>query len=315
LERKDSQKVLTSLQGVIAEGKDLRQFNKGLLQIFRDILMTKTTKSPEKMIERLPESIKELQKKGTLFTVEDLLYIITILQNLLNQIRYASSPQIYTEIALVKLTSREEMVPLEMLIDRLDGLKNENDKGGTISTTMNMPSLHSHQERESSQSKDIQSPEGRIQQKVEGYLKTQQQPDKIDTAIEASEQKQTKSITLTMIEEQWTNILNEVKKKRMSLGVFLSEAEPIDVEEDVLVVGFPSEFAFHKETVATIDNKRSVEAAIENIMKTPLRISYVVTKKDVREEVLDAALDNGHHSKIVESAVNIFHGKPVRKRG
>ena len=160
----------------------------------------------------------------------------------------------------------------------------------------------------------VSNAQGRIQQKVENYLDSEKANNTEKKRAPISVQKEKIKISFETIEEQWVNILRAVKEKRMSIGVFLSEAEPIDIEGDSLIAGFPSELQFHKETLESMDNRKLVEDVMSEIIGARMRISYVVTEKDAKEEVVENQMpEEDHHSAIVEKAMNMFRGKTIRR--
>src|SRR3989338_8151731 len=64
----------------------------------------------------------------------------------------------------------------------------------------------------------------------------------------------TESLALNEIEFAWPRVIEYVKTKRMSTGIFLSESGPVEVEGDTVVLGLPAEFQFHKETLEKNSN-------------------------------------------------------------
>ena len=303
---KDSQRALTVFQNVVGQGKDLRQFNKGLIEFFRDVLIAKTAKKPQKLIDRLDDSIEGIKKRASLFTVEEVLYIITILGNLFGQLKYSTFPQINIEVALIKLTQREDMAALAELLDRLNVLE-DNTNSGAARIENNPSSLRGEKKTPMSGMPDNET---RIKQKVAHYV-SKHEGGAVDEKPRAKREKV--SYTLRDVEERWMQVLSEVKKKKMSAGIFLSDTEPVEIEGDMLVLGLPGEFKFHKEALESKDNSRLIEGVIKHVLGATLRVRYVVTEKDSEEEDLGAVSQEEQPSKIIESAADIFQGKTIRR--
>ncbi len=64
LQKKDSKAVLAAIQTVSEEGKDLNQFVKGLLDVFRNLLVLKVAEQTEGLIEAT-EAISNSRKTGS----------------------------------------------------------------------------------------------------------------------------------------------------------------------------------------------------------------------------------------------------------
>ena len=106
----------------------------------------------------------------------------------------------------------------------------------------------------------------------------------------------------------------------MSIGVFLSEAEVLEVDSQAAVLGLPAEFQFHKETLEKEANRRLVEEAFEVVAGRKLRVRIVITQVQREEKpagkaaAAPEAVPDGRKSDILEEALNVFKGaRLVRK--
>ncbi|MBI3306444.1 MAG: hypothetical protein HYZ84_01370 [Candidatus Omnitrophica bacterium] len=120
------------------------------------------------------------------------------------------------------------------------------------------------------------------------------------------------------IESLWPKIIEYVKSKRMSTGIFLSESQPVESNEGVVTLGLPSEFQFHKETLEKDSNRRLVEEAFEVVCGKKVRAQFAILKPSktgagtvVAEK---SAADDSKVPDIIMKAMDIFGGaKIVRK--
>jgi DNA polymerase-3 subunit gamma/tau len=125
-------------------------------------------------------------------------------------------------------------------------------------------------------------------------------------------------LTLNDVERVWPQVIELVKAKRMSLSLYLAEAEPAEVEGLVIVLGLPSEFRFHKETLEKELNKQVIEDAFAQVLGKKVRVQCVVTERDgatqdADEERAPATQDEGV-SDIVNKALEIFDGSKVIRK-
>ena len=160
----DSQVALTLIQKIVNEGKDIRQFCKGLIELFRDILMTMASSTPKKLIDRQEDSIKTLQELGKKFTLQDVLYSLTVLQNTYAELKYSTFPQINVEIAIVKLTEREDMVRVSELLNSLEELEKKTPVKSSEETQ------HSLSENIQAEAYYKRDNDGYIQGKINTYI-------------------------------------------------------------------------------------------------------------------------------------------------
>ena len=118
-------------------------------------------------------------------------------------------------------------------------------------------------------------------------------------------------------ENYWPRILDYVKSKRMSTGIFLSESEPVEVNETTLVLGLPSEFQFHKETLEKDANRRLVEEAFEVVSGKKIHVQFVITRQvqtQVPEEDQPPKDDGAKLPDIITEAFNIFQGARIIRK-
>lgn len=298
--------ALTLVQEIVAEGKDLRQFTKGLTEYFRDILVAQSVSDAGNLIERIPESIAEVKELSTRFSLEELLFCMSVLQNLNNNLKYSTFPQITVEVALVKMVNRADMVAISEILASLDNSPTKESQTAT----------HSPARKENPTHNAYQQPHtNNIANKMNAYLHKQ----KVEHSPEKEEEKGSTAVevldcSFDDVESRWTDVLNAVKKIKMSTGIFLADAEPIELVQNTVTVGLPSEFNFHKETLESQDNLTLIEDVIKNVIGVPLKVNFVITERDgIDDEVIEEE-PTDEPAEIIESALEIFEGRTVRRK-
>ncbi len=124
-------------------------------------------------------------------------------------------------------------------------------------------------------------------------------------------------LTLNDVESAWPQVIEAVKMKRMSLSLYLAESQPAEVDGAVIVLGLPSEFRFHKETLEKELNKQVVEEAFAQVLGRKVRVQCVVTEREGttgeapggKAPVRDEAMPD-----IVAKALEIFDGSKVIRK-
>ncbi len=119
LKNKDSKSVLSAVQTISEEGKDLTQFVKGLLELFRDLLVLKVGEQTENLVEVTEEALKSLKKLKDSFTQDELLFALTLIQQLMREIRWSETPRFLIETCLLKIVHRADLRSIDELLSEL----------------------------------------------------------------------------------------------------------------------------------------------------------------------------------------------------
>ena len=315
IREKKGEEIFSLIKKLYEEGADLAQFAKGLFEVFRHLLILKTAPKAGALIDASAEMIAALQKKAVDFSQSELLFGLSILQNLQLQLRRpVASPKLLAEVALLKLVYLDGLHSVEDLI-----------KGAASSTRSGaaVPGVE----------KKTVKPEETVRAAAavsspgasSGDSRPKMQPGQTDEAINSGNDGGEKSstvissgeLTLNDVERVWPQVIETVKAKRMSLSLYLAESEPAEVEGSVIVLGLPSEFRFHKETMEKDLNKQVIEEAFAQVLGKKVRVQCVVTEREgttgdatgAKAPVKDEAV-----SDIVAKALEIFDGSKVIRK-
>ncbi|MFA5159209.1 MAG: DNA polymerase III subunit gamma/tau [Candidatus Omnitrophota bacterium] len=307
IREKKGDEIFGLVKKLYEEGADLAQFAKGLFEAFRHLLVLKTAPKAEALIEASAEMIIKLRKLAVDFPQGELLLALSILQNLQIQLRRpVASPKLLVETALLKLVYMDGLKSIENLIQ---GASSGRKSSAAIPTM----------EKETSKQKvsvnktEISSP-NTIQKDIfqKAAAGSETFPKTLTPCSSSG-----KDLTLNSVERVWPQIIELVKAKRMSLSLYLAEAEPAEVEGSVIVLGLPSEFRFHKEMLEKDLNKQIIEDAFTQALGKKVRVQCVVTERD--ETTQEAAGDTASAKDegvpdIVSKALEIFDGSKVIRK-
>src|SRR3990170_809771 len=112
------------VQKLVDEGKDLRQFIKGLTEYFRNLFVIKTSSEAEKIISALPETIEKMKEQTSLFGPDRLINFMETLSEAYQKARVSSEGRFVLETTLVRLV-REESLSEKSLLGRLERLEKQ----------------------------------------------------------------------------------------------------------------------------------------------------------------------------------------------
>ncbi len=311
---KKGDEIFGLVKKLYEEGADLAQFAKGLFEVFRHLLVLKTAPKAEALIEANVEMIAKLRKLAADLPQGELLLALSILQNLQIQLRRpVASPKLLVEAALLKLVYMDGLRSVE---DLVQGASPGYKSSATI-PVMEKKTLKPVTTAEENKASVTNAPlsqrgtRGDLNPPLSPFTKGESE-DRPVPAVSPQE-----GLTLNDVERVWPQVIGIVKAKRMSLSLYLAEAEPAEVEGSVVVLGLPSEFRFHKETLEKDSNKQVIEEAFAQALGKKIRVQCVVTERDgmTQEAAADRtpAADEGVPD-IVSKALEIFDGSKVIRK-
>ncbi len=298
INKKDASSALGILDRLINEGKDTLQIILGLIEHFRNISIAKIAAEPDRLIDTVPDKIKRYKDEAHHFTIEDILYCIYTLSNAIDFIKRASLSRIPLEAALVKLTLKGSVVPLDELMNRIEAM----GKGQVINNGRGGLNLPYHVDKSTMPAKPTTD------------------------SIEASQPvvKETKSGGgLDEVLGAWSKIVNNLMENKISVATYLQEGYPASMEGKTLSISFPKDLRFHKEVLESADNRRLIEDAVKTVTGLELKVAFTLVERAAAQRKNPSYSDNDDASgvssaeggsvgkevdPILKSALEIFGG-------
>jgi DNA polymerase-3 subunit gamma/tau len=120
---------------------------------------------------------------------------------------------------------------------------------------------------------------------------------------------------LNAVVSVWSQVIESVKAKRMSLGLYLAASEPMEVDDGIITLGFPAEFKFHKETLEKESNRKLIEEMFCQALGKKVRVQCVMTEKDgIHQDLPPETPSTDNSPDIVAQALEIFDGARVIRK-
>lgn len=114
--------ILSALQSVISDGKDLKVFIDSLIKHFRDLLVVKVSEHPEELLDYSSEELVRLKSQAQKLTFEKLSNAASLLSEAQAEAKWLKSPRVIYEMALIKLARPEFDSTPQALMDRLSSM-------------------------------------------------------------------------------------------------------------------------------------------------------------------------------------------------
>ena len=122
---KNAKLTLEVVDDLVARGRDLRNFSRDLLSLFRDLLVFKIAGNDGNLSETSTLSGDEMQAHAAPFSESDLVRFFNSLCETETKLKDATQSRYVIEVGLIKLVEMRRVVEVERLIERIGSLEQE----------------------------------------------------------------------------------------------------------------------------------------------------------------------------------------------
>lgn len=234
-------KGIEIINQLLESGRDAAQFIKGLMEYIHNLTLVKYC-SPEIMQSRgiFREDWERLKNQSDLVNLNTLLSLIDELAEIEKKLRYFSHPWILLEMLVVKFTI-EKNYDLKTESEK-DKFKPESDFSSEGKNYKHILGI----ENRSTRQEDIEiKPEDKAV-KVKSDKKKEKEKDVFPANMGKEH---------INLEEIFPQLLEKIKKEKISIYSFLNLCSSINLENDKLIISFNREHCFHKESLEKKNNK------------------------------------------------------------
>lgn len=299
IERKP-QRCLDIIDNVYNYGYDIKEFYKGLLEQFRNLVVVKVTDVPSRLID-LPESeIEELISQGALTGIDEIKQLFSILANSEEEIIRSSNPKLVMEMTLVRMAHTRSLLSIDDILCKIDNLEkkllNLNTEGNTVTY---MP-------LEKSQFSNP-SPQEAIPE-IEHLEDTEEtQPPEVESEIKG-----------WGTNDIWLNLIGFVRKKRPLLAAILELGQLINMDNDKIDIGLEKNSVF-LDSINDPQNKKDLICIFREFFQREITVSIsaivpnsdsasIIEKNSKRSDGVRKMGEEALNNPIVQDAINIFGG-------
>ncbi len=291
---KDGEACLTMVRDLFQSGYDSRQFYQAFLEHLRNMVVVKTCKNPEQLINLLPEELEMLSAQVKGAETETLQRFFDVWLKAENEIYRSSMPQIVLEMLLLRMVYLKGLLPLDDALAKLNQLEKKLFTGKTV--------VKEKAPRQEIPADDSEPPQ--VEEDVS--LNPHENLDKGNH------------------NQSWDGFLQFAKKEKPLLAALLEHGRLLQVEEKMLLLGFPPNSIF-MESAQDKDNAVQIKKLCEEFFGRKLKIKVTALQngesppapvQSPRQE-LNGVENNDTESlrnPLVNEALNLFNGKIVEVR-
>ena len=296
----DTQGVLEGVKKVDGVGYNMRQFCQELIEHFRHLLVIRSVKKPEEILDLAEAELDELRQQAGSFSSQEIQRRLTLLIKADSEMAYASFPRLILEMALLKAATLEPVIPILELLDKVRALETR---------VVHTPPLPWN----AAQSAPVVMP---IRQELPRH-EQQTRPASAAPVVDVPP-----AVHSGGDQPSWERFVDFVNKKSPSIGSLLEHGSPLKLEAGSLAIGFPTGSYFlssiqDAESIAEIrklalefyGRETSVKVTSISPVTDTAPPSLAEKKKSDREQRREELKQEVAGHPLINEALRIFGGK------
>jgi DNA polymerase-3 subunit gamma/tau len=289
---------LDTINSLVADGLDLMQFNRGLVEYLRNMLLAKS--GAEASVDLASDDLAEVKQLADRMAVDDVVRTLKLFGQIdLRSRDYSSLP---LELALVEsILPKEAKAPTVARPPAAPRKAEAASAKPTASVPKPVP-----------EKKDVPAPEASSAKAAAPVSEPEEPKEPVSSSAVQPE--------LERVKSQWSDFVNTLRGvgSSGSLDAFLRSAcEPEAVEGETLVLAFYHDF--HKNKIEDTKYTRMVEKKLADKFGSPNKIRCVLKTKEVKPKrkvedipLVKAALEHGARITSVVEDSSTTEGEETR---
>jgi DNA polymerase-3 subunit gamma/tau len=289
---------LDTINSLVADGLDLMQFNRGLVEYLRNMLLAKS--GAEASVDLASDDLAEVKQLADRMAVDDVVRTLKLFGQIdLRSRDYSSLP---LELALVEsILPKEAKAPTVARPPAAPRKAEAASAKPTASVPKPVP-----------EKKDVPAPEASSAKAAAPVSEPEELKEPVSSSAVQPE--------LERVKSQWSDFVNTLRGvgSSGSLDAFLRSAcEPEAVEGETLVLAFYHDF--HKNKIEDTKYTRMVEKKLADKFGSPNKIRCVLKTKEVKPKrkvedipLVKAALEHGARITSVVEDSSTTEGEETR---
>ncbi len=220
----DTQAVLAGIKRVDTVGYNMRQFCQDLIEHFRNLLVIRSVKKPEEILDLADAELEELRQQAAPFTAADIQRRLTLLIKADGEMAYASFQRLILEMALLKAALLVPVIPINELLEKIRVLEAGAVHTPALPWNAGRPAAAGAIERERSVPTPAPAPS------------TPQPTKDVPPAPAAPAPKAQPRGS----HSDWERFVAFCVEKRPAVGSVLEHGSPLKLEPGLMEIGFPT---------------------------------------------------------------------------
>ncbi|NLX85862.1 MAG: hypothetical protein GXY97_01755, partial [Clostridiales bacterium] len=341
LSKRDAAGCIMLLGRAVQDGRDTGQLFKDIIYHLRDILIIKV--APSGLADLSDKKKEALGALASEWEVNTLIRAINVLSEAEGKAKWSTYPEVFLEVALVKLCEPSMDDSLEGIMDRLSRLEDMVFKGVSAGTKDKAPAdgelppaaednsatpsgegagepdkgrdsetvskASSRQNKKSDTGYEKETDKGLENDDGKSDVQKHDEPEEREALQRDGHRSEPGNISLEQVEAAWGDVMKYLEKHKKGLYTMLMGSRPVRVNEDMLVVGCEALYGICYEIANSKENRDALGEAVYSVTKAHFDIK--IESIDVQREA--GRQDLREDCSLYEEAVSIFGGDLVER--
>jgi len=295
----DTQSVLAGVKQVDEVGYHLRQFCQELIEHFRYLLVIRSAKKPEEILDLSQPELEELRQQAGSLSAQDIQRRLTLLLKADAEMAFASFPRLVLEMALLKAATLEPVIPILDLLEKLKTME---------TSAVHTPSLPWDSGRAAPITEQRRHEPPRNTAPPQRTLST----PPVETPSIKNDCNSTPS---------WERFVAFANKQRPAIGSVLEHGSPLKQESGLIEIGFPAG-SYYLSSIQDAESIAEIKTLANEFtgQETTIRIKSIAQAMDDVPPSLAEKKKNDHEQRqeelkqevaehpVIKEALRIFGG-------
>jgi DNA polymerase-3 subunit gamma/tau len=283
--------ALREFSALIQAGKDPAQCIHDLLQLSRDLLMFKTIPDLPEIRERL-EYDPAFRELGNEVTVEDASYLMEQLTSVQTDMKWHANPRLMAESAMIHLCQRQGDAKqdiwerIRQLEQKMEALLKQVDQLSVNPVSIPAKAPRSRLDVSASGPRKNVWSADQPQEQVNTFSSFKESPPHVPLQFQTLNPE-----LFQRIQARWHDILEEVKRRKITAQAWLLDGEPVAVADQQLLAAFKNQI--HRETVMKPINKTVIDEVLSQFAGEKLELTALSKTEWQKLQVQLQALSSG----------------------
>lgn len=303
---RDTTAGLNLVHELVNQGKDVRQFTKDLTEHFRNLLMVDVCHDAGEMVPVGEQTLNEMRDQAGRFGRGRIIKTIEQLSAAEKEMKWTSQPRLLLELAVIRnAAGTEEAASAVELAERLTVL--EQALAGSVSGK----AMGRAPAKTAAGSTGPATAAATVPAVTDAKIAATAAPANADGVLQpAAADDSAGKIDPEIIKKSWPGILEKIKKVKISCHAFLLVGKIVSVDSGALTLGFPEQYAFHKEKVEQQENRQAVEKVLKEVTGCNLKLKCKFTEdREIAPRQADQAAPED--DPLIKGAVQLFGGEVI----
>jgi DNA polymerase-3 subunit gamma/tau len=297
----DTQAVLAGIKRVDTVGYNMRQFCQDLIEHFRNLLVIRSVKKPEEILDLADAELEELRQQAAGFTAQDIQRRLTLLIKADGEMAFASFQRLILEMALLKAALLVPVIPINELIEKIKLLETGAVHTPTLPWNAGRPTAAGTGDPERSEPKRTVPQPTRAAQPPPAAPAPKAQPHGSHS--------------------DWERFVAFTVEKRPAIGSVLEHGSPLKLEQGLMEIGFPAG-SYFLTSVQDTDSIKEIQSLAQEFSgaATIVKIRAIIPetgespqslaekKKSEREERIEGLKQEVAAHPVINEALRLFGG-------